>query len=54
MKRINNLYEKICSVENLKLADLIARKGKTKQPGVVEHDKNKEKRSSETRAEKLR
>lgn len=42
MKRLNNLYEKICSIENLQLADDIARKGKLKQPGVIEHDKNRE------------
>ncbi len=40
MKRINNLYEQICSIKNLMLADAIARKGKLKQPGVVQHDKN--------------
>ncbi len=39
MKRIGNLYAKICSIKNLQLADSIARKGKLKQPGVVEHDK---------------
>ncbi len=42
MKRINHLYEKICSIENLHLADSIARKGKSKQPGVIDHDKNRE------------
>lgn len=42
MKRINNLYEKIYSIENLRLADSIARKGKLKQPGIIKHDKNKE------------
>ena len=42
MKRINNLYERICSIENLQLADTIARKGKLKQPGVIEHDKIRE------------
>lgn len=42
MKRINNLYERICSIENLQLADTIARKGKAKQPGVIQHDKNRE------------
>ena len=42
MKRINNLYEKIYDIENLKLADAIARKGKLLQPGVIEHDKNRE------------
>ena len=40
MKRINNLYNRICSVENLQLADSIARKGKAKQPGVKLHMKN--------------
>lgn len=42
MKRINYLYQRICSVENLQLADSIARKGKLKQPGVIEHDKNRQ------------
>ncbi len=42
MKRINNLYEKIYSVDNLYLADSIARKGKLNQPGVISHDKNKD------------
>jgi hypothetical protein len=42
MKRVNNLFEKICSIENLQLADLKARKGKAMQYGVQLHDKNKE------------
>lgn len=42
MKRANNLYEKIYSIENLQLADTIARKGKSKQPGVIAHDRNRE------------
>lgn len=42
MKRKGNLFERIYSIENLQLADQIARKGKMKQPGVVEHDKNRE------------
>jgi RNA-directed DNA polymerase len=42
MKRLNNLYERICAIENIQLADSIARKGKLKQPGVIEHDKNRE------------
>jgi RNA-directed DNA polymerase len=42
MKRINNLYAQIYSIENLMLADDIARKGKLKQPGVLQHDKNRE------------
>jgi len=42
MKRKGNLYHQICSIENLKLADKIARKGKLKQPGIIFHDKNRE------------
>ena len=42
MKRQGNLYQRICSIENLQLADKIARRGKSKQPGVIEHDKNRE------------
>jgi len=43
MKRIGNLFDKICNIENIKLADSIARKGKTNQHGVILHDKNREK-----------
>ncbi len=42
MKRIGNLYTQICSIENLRLADSIARKGKAKQPGIIAHDKERE------------
>lgn len=42
MKRIGNLYDKICSIENLQLADAKARKGKKLQYGIRIHDKNKE------------
>ncbi|MFZ4705419.1 MAG: reverse transcriptase domain-containing protein [Bacteroidales bacterium] len=41
MKRIGNLYEKVCSMENLILADNNARKGKSRQYGVILFDKNK-------------
>ena len=43
MKRINNLYPQIYSIENLMLADSIARKGKSNQPGIIMHDKNRDK-----------
>jgi len=49
MKRINNLYERIYSIENLQLADEIARKGKLKQPGVIAHDRNRESNTQELR-----
>jgi len=42
MKRIGNLYEKIISLENLKLADERARKGKRNSYGVRLHDRKRE------------
>ena len=42
MKRIENLYDRIISIENLQLADKMARKGKSKQYGVRAHDKHKD------------
>lgn len=42
MKRIGNLYDRIISVENLILADRVARRGKRNTHGVRIHDKNPE------------
>jgi RNA-directed DNA polymerase len=42
MKRIGNLYEEIISIENLRIADEKAQKGKRNQYGVQLHNKNKE------------
>jgi len=42
MKRINGLFERIISVENLNLADAFARKGKKSSYGVMIHDRNRE------------
>lgn len=42
MKRIGNLYEKIISLDNLRLADERARRGKLRSYGVQTHDKNRE------------
>ncbi len=42
MKRENNLFEQICSLENLQAADTIARRGKGSQWGIKVHDRNKE------------
>ena len=42
MKRIGNLYERIISIDNLRLADEKARRGKTRKYGVRIHDKNRE------------
>ncbi|MFZ4705466.1 MAG: reverse transcriptase domain-containing protein [Bacteroidales bacterium] len=38
MRRIGNLYEKIISIENLRLADEKARRGKLRSYGVRRHD----------------
>lgn len=42
MKRIGDLYSKVCSLENLQLADKKASKGKSTQPGVIQFNKNAE------------
>lgn len=42
MKRIRGLFESISSLENLRKADTIAQKGKSKQRGVIQHNKNSE------------
>lgn len=42
MKRIGGLYDKICTLDNLKLADERARKGKSSSFGVMKHDRNRE------------
>lgn len=39
MKRVNNLYSKICSIENLNIAYNKAKKGKTKTYGVKLYEK---------------
>lgn len=41
MKRLNNLYQQIISIENLQLADKNARKGKADQYGIQLHDNNR-------------
>lgn len=42
MKRLTGLYQQICSVENLQLADAKARKRKGDQYGIMLHDRNKD------------
>ena len=42
MKRIGNLKEKICTLDNIYLADENARLNKTKKYGIQKHDKNKD------------
>ncbi len=42
MKRIGNIYEKIISLENLRLADEKARRGKRRSYGVRKHDLNRD------------
>lgn len=38
MKRINNIFDQICNIDNIELADRKARKNKTNTVGVVIHD----------------
>ncbi len=42
MKRLNHIYENICTLENIKAADIKARKGKSNQRGIHTFDKDKE------------
>ena len=42
MKRIKNIYADICSLQNLRLADKTARKGKAGRETIVEFDKDPE------------
>lgn len=42
MKRIDGLYDRIISVENLMVADENARRGKTHTYGVIKHDRSRE------------
>lgn len=42
MKRIGNLYEKVISLENLRLADEKGTQGKLRSYGVMVHDKRRE------------
>lgn len=42
MKRVNNIFDKICSLDNLRLADEKARQRKQNSYGVRLHDKHKE------------
>jgi RNA-directed DNA polymerase len=42
MKRLNNLYQQICSIENLQSADVKARKGKAGNYGIHIHDRNRQ------------
>jgi RNA-directed DNA polymerase len=41
MKRENNIYQTVCSIQNLIEADKRARKNKKKQPGVIKHDQRR-------------
>ena len=42
MKKLDGLFDKICTIENIELADQRARKGKTNTYGVKRHDKNRD------------
>lgn len=42
MKRVGNLFEQVVDINNLRLADENARRGKLKSYGVKKHDQNRE------------
>lgn len=42
MKRIGNLYDQLTSLKNLQEADATAQKGKSRQYGVILHNRNRE------------
>lgn len=42
MKRLNNIYQQIISIENLRLADIKARRGKSHQTCIAKHDMDRE------------
>lgn len=42
MKRLGNIYQQIISIENLQAADTKACRGKSKQPGVIQHSQNRD------------
>lgn len=42
MKRYNNLFDKIVSLDNLYLADKKARRNKSHRKDIIEFDKNKD------------
>lgn len=41
MKRITNIFEKVCNVANIEIADNKARKGKKNKYGIRKHDENR-------------
>lgn len=43
MKRYNGLHDKLCTIENIEVADDNARKNKNKKYGINKHDKNRQK-----------
>lgn len=46
-KRLSHLHEQVCTKDNIDLADSKARRGKSKNAYIKEHDKNKEKENEE-------
>lgn len=41
MKRYNGLHDKLCTIENIEVADDNARKNKNKKYGINKHAKNR-------------
>ena len=49
MKRLSNLFDKICTIENIEEADRKARKNKGIRYGILKHDLHPEKDNEVTR-----
>ena len=47
MKRLSNLFDKICTIENIEEADRKARKNKGIRYGILKHDLHPEKDNAE-------
>jgi RNA-directed DNA polymerase len=53
MKRIGNLYQRICTLENIELADQIARRGKKWRSSIIAFDRNREENLSDLQLQLL-
>ena len=42
MKRYSGLHDKLCTIENIEVADDNAKKNKNKKYGINKHDKNRQ------------
>lgn len=53
MKRYSGLHDKLCTIENIEVADDNARKNKNKKYGINKHDKNRQYENEDSRDKTL-